>query len=73
VSEGKNNTETRPQSKFEWRPEDITILGQENGDAAEAESDESLVEMDWEGTYANPSATTADPRSPERRGEPGPA
>jgi hypothetical protein len=71
VSEGKNNTEPRPQSKFEWRPEDITILSQEIGDAAETESDESLVEMDWEGT--DPSATTAASRSPERRGEPGPA
>jgi hypothetical protein len=43
-----SNEESKPQSKFEWRPEDITILSKEEGDAAEAEYDEWLAEMDRE-------------------------
>jgi hypothetical protein len=37
--------ESRPQSKFEWRPEDITILSKEEGDAAVAEFEEWQAEI----------------------------
>jgi hypothetical protein len=36
----------KPQSKFEWRPEDITILSKEEGDAAETEYEQWLAEND---------------------------
>lgn len=58
-----SDNESKPQSKFEWRPEDITILSKEEGDAAEAEYNEWLAEMDREtsGENAEPSSGVVDP------------
>jgi len=63
VSDHMSDEESKPQSKFEWRPEDITILSKEEGDAAEAEYDEWLAEMDREtaGENARPSSGVVDP------------
>jgi hypothetical protein len=62
VRDQMSDNESKPQSKFEWRPEDITILSKEEGDAAEAEYNEWLAEMDREtsGEYAEPSSGVVD-------------
>jgi hypothetical protein len=36
-------TKHEPPSKFEWRPEDVIILSQEETDAADAEYEEWLA------------------------------
>ena len=58
-----SDNESKSQSKFEWRPEDITILSKEEGDAAEAEYNEWLAEMDREtsGENAELSSVVVDP------------
>ena len=38
----------KPQSKFEWRPEDITVLTEEETAEAEAEYLELLAELEGE-------------------------
>jgi hypothetical protein len=48
MSEFLGDKEAGAQSKFEWRPEDVTILTPEEAAAAEAEYQELLVEMDRE-------------------------
>ena len=53
MSDHMSAKESKPQSKFEWRPEDITILSKEEGDAAEAEYDEWLAKMDRETSGEN--------------------
>jgi hypothetical protein len=39
------NTKREPRSKFEWRPEDVILLSEEESDAAEAEYAEWLAEQ----------------------------
>ena len=54
-TEGKNFS--RPQSKFEWRPDDITILNEEESTAAEVEYQEQLAEMEAEEGSRNSDAS----------------
>jgi hypothetical protein len=58
VKEAKGNDATlKPQSKFEWRPEDIIILTPEESAAAEAEYRELLAKMATQD--ARPSSDTS--------------
>ena len=53
----EDDRESRPQSKFEWRPGDVVMDTQEETDAAIAEYEEWLAEQDK-------NAVTTDPPPP---------
>ncbi len=55
----ENDIEPLPQSKFEWRPEEVTVLSPEEADAVIAEYLESLLSPD-ETTAATERQSNAD-------------
>ena len=46
MNDDTGDDDVRPQSKFEWRPEDIIILSKEEGDAAVAEFEQWRAEVE---------------------------
>jgi hypothetical protein len=72
MGEFLDDTESRPQGKFEWRPGDITILTPEESASADAEYQELLAEMEEEEAREAARLLLDDvgPRSSEHREEP---
>jgi len=49
MRDGSGDRETRPQSKFEWRPEDVTTLSEKEGDVEDTECEKIQREDDVAG------------------------
>jgi hypothetical protein len=72
MGEFLDDMEPRLRGKFEWRPDDITILTPEEAAAADTEYQELLAEIEEEEAReaARLLLDSVDPRSREHREEP---
>ncbi len=56
----ENDNEPLPQSKFEWRPDDVIVLSQEEADAVKAEYLEWLLSPDKNAVPEGPQPNSDD-------------